>query len=104
MGNKDGYDASITCDIQRFVHHGQWATVCYWGSVLEEYRIGDKVFFQNQYRQYWLGIIERNCFVLLYDEPLNTVIDGLTYLDAERRMHQIHDDGDWFCDQGELPF
>jgi len=103
MGNKDGFDPSITSGIQRFVHLGQWGTVCYWGSSLDEYRIGDRVFFQNQYRQYWLGVIERDCFVLLYDEPLDRVLDGLTYLNAVRRMHEVHDD-DWFCDQGELPF
>lgn len=45
----------------------------------------------------------RDCFVLLYDEPLERVLDGLTYLNAVRRMHEVHDD-DWFCDQGELPF
>lgn len=104
MGNKDGYDASITSGIQRFVHHGKWATICYWGSSLDEYRIGDKVFFQNQYRQYYLGVVQVHCFELLYPEPLNTVIDGLTYLDAERLMHQINEDDDWFCNQGELPF
>lgn len=104
MGNKDGYDASITSGIQRFVHHGQWATVCYWGSSLEEFRMGDKVFFQNEHRQYWLGQIQPDCFVLLYPEPLPRVLDGLTYLDSVQHMHQIHDDNDWFCDQGELPF
>ncbi|MFG0800798.1 hypothetical protein [Leclercia sp. GLN_9] len=102
--SKDGFDPSITTGIQRFVHHGQWGTVCYWGSVLEEYNIGDRVFFQNEYRQYWVGIIESHCFVLLYEEPLDTVIDGLTYLNAKRRMQQLHDEQDWFCDQGELPF
>lgn len=103
MGNKDGYDASITCGIQRFVHQGRWSTVCYWGSSLDEFRIGDRAFFQNQYGQYWLGIIHTNCFVLLYGEPLDTVIEGLMNLDAERRIEQLHDD-DCFCDQGELPF
>jgi len=102
MGNKDGYDPSISSGIQRFVHHGKWATVCYWGSSLEEYNLGDRVFFQNEHRQYWLGQIQSSLFVLLYPEPLSSVIDGLTYLDAERRMQQIHDD--WFCDQGDLPF
>lgn len=48
--------------------------------------------------------MQRDYLVLLYREPLDTVLDGLTYLDAERRMNQIHDDDDWFCDQGELPF
>ena len=67
MGNKDGFDPSITSGIQRFVHLGQWGTVCYWGSLLDEYRIGDRVFFQNQYGQYWLGrynMIASFCFTL----------------------------------------
>jgi len=102
--SKDGVNPAITSGIQRFVHHGKWATVCYWGSSLKEYNIGDRVFFQNEYRQYWLGIIERDCFVMLNEEPLDTVIDGLTYLNVEQRMQQLHDEENWFCDQGELPF
>lgn len=104
MGNKDSFDPSITSGIQWFVHQGQWGTVCYWGSSFDEYRIGDRVFFQNQYGQYWLGQIQHDCFVLLYPELLDRVLDGLSYLKSVHRMHQMHDDEDWFGDQGELPF
>jgi hypothetical protein len=65
------------------------------GESIEEYNINDRVIFQNQYRQYWLGVIQRDSFVLLYPEPLSNVIDGLTYLNAVRRMHEVHDE-DWF--------
>lgn len=84
-----------------------WGTMGYClllGSSLEEYKIGDRMFFQNQYRQYWLGVIQWDCFVLLYPEPLSSILDGLTYLHAERHMQQIHPDDEWFCDQSELPF
>lgn len=104
MGNKDGYDASISSGIQRFVHLGKWATVCYWGSSLTEFHYGDRVFFENQYGEFWLGTIERDCFVLICETPLRTVIDGLTYLNAEYRMSKAGEEDDWFCDQGELPF
>lgn len=103
MGNKNGFNPAISSGTQRFEHLGQWATVCYWGYSLLAYSYGDRVFFQNQYGQYWLGMIERDCFVLMCETPLRNVIEGLSYLDAEYHMHQIHGD-DWFCSQGELPF
>lgn len=104
MSSKDGFDPSRRRGTQTFSHHGRWATVCYWGSELTEFHYGDRVFFQNQYREYWLGTIERDCFVLTCETPLRSVIDGLAYLSAEYRMHKSSDEDDWFCDQGELPF
>lgn len=65
MGNKDGFNPAISSGTQRFEHLGQWATVCYWDYSLLAYSYGDRVFFQNQYGQYWLGMIERDCFVLM---------------------------------------
>lgn len=103
MGNKNGFDPAIMRGVQSFSHLGTWATVCYWGSTLERYSIGDRVFFQNQYGEFWLGTIERDCFVLIYGKPLSTVIEGLSYLNAEYRMYQAHEEDDWFS-QGELPF
>ncbi|MHA1025504.1 hypothetical protein [Enterobacter ludwigii] len=101
--SKDGVNPAITSCIQRIEHLGQWATVCYWGTALEQFNVGDCVFFQNEHRQYYLGVVKVHCFELLYLEPLSSVIDGLTYLNSVRRMHEVHND-DWFCDQGELPF
>lgn len=103
MGNKNGFDPSITSGVQSFSHLGTWAIVCYWGSTLDQYSIGDRVFFQNQYGEFWLGTIERDCFVLIYEKPLGTVIEGLSFLNAEYRMYQAHEEDDWFS-QGELPF
>lgn len=102
MGSKNGFNPAISIGTQRFEHLGQWATVCYWGYPLQVYSYGDRIFFQNEYGQYWLGIIERDCFVLMCETPLRYVIEGLVYLSAEYRMIEAHDD--WFCDQGELPF
>jgi len=70
---------------------------------LQVYSYGDHIFFQNEYGQYWLGIIERDCFVLMCETPLRYVVEGLSYLNAEYRMCQTLDD-DWFCYQGGLPF
>lgn len=103
MGNKNGFDPSITSGVQSFSHLGTWATVCYWGSALERYSIGECVFFQNQYEEFWLGTIERDCFVFIYEKPLGTVIEGLSFLNPEYRMYQAHGEDDWFS-QGELPF
>ena len=67
------------------------------------YSYGDRVFFQNQYGQYRLGYIDRDCFVLMYEMLLHYVVEGLSYLGAKYPMFQTLD-GDWFCDQGELLF
>lgn len=105
MGNKNGYDPSVTRGVQTFLHLGRWVIVCYWGSSLNKFSFGDRVFFQNQYGEFWLGTIEPDYYMLICEKPLKTVLDGFSYLHAEHKMYQAHeDDDDWFCDQGELPF
>lgn len=105
MGNKNGFDPAITRGTQTFLHLGRWSVVCYWGSGLSHFTYGDTVFFQNQYGEFWLGTIERDCFMLICENPLKTVLEGFSYLSAEYDMYKAHEDNDdWFCDQGELPF
>lgn len=104
MGFKDGYDPSITQGIQRFVHNGSWATVCYWGAVLKQYSYGDRLFFQNQYGTYWLGKVEHDSFMFIIETPLDSVLEGLRYLESEDHVKQLHDVDGWFCEQVELPF
>jgi len=81
-----------------------WSIVCYWGSSLNEFSYGDRVFFQNQYGEFWLGTNERDCFMLICEKPLQTMIEGFSYLSAEYCMYQAYEKNDWFYDQGELPF
>ncbi|MDI1059140.1 hypothetical protein NEN86_26005, partial [Escherichia coli] len=60
---KNGFDPAIKSGTQQFEHLGKWATVCYWGYSLDKFVYGDRVFFQHQQGTYWLGTIERVCFV-----------------------------------------
>lgn len=47
MGNKNGYDPSIRRGVHQFSHAGVWFTVCYRGSVLEQFKFGDRVIFEG---------------------------------------------------------
>jgi len=96
MGNKNGYDPSIRRGVHQFSNNGVWFTVCYRGSTLEQFKFGDQVMF-------WIGTVQPNCFVLLSETPFKDVLDAVSYLHAEQRVIEQHDD-DWFCAQKELPF
>nr|DAY66881.1 MAG TPA: hypothetical protein [Caudoviricetes sp.] len=39
MGNKNGYDPSIRRGVHQFSHAGVWFTVCYRGSILEQFEL-----------------------------------------------------------------
>ena len=39
MGNKNGYDPSIRRGVHQFSHAGVWLTVCYRGSILEQFEL-----------------------------------------------------------------
>jgi len=67
-------------------------------------RIGEKVLFQNEAGMYWLGTIERDCFMFCGDGLFSSVLAAVGYDSDEERMKQLHDDDGWFCEQGELPF
>jgi hypothetical protein len=104
MGNKNGYDPSIRRGVHQFSHAGVWFMVCYRGSVLEQLKFGDRVIFEGSVGGvFWLGTVERDCFVLISETPFNKVLDALVYLHAERRVVEQHAD-DWSCGQEELPF
>lgn len=104
MGNKNGYDPSIRRGVHQFSHAGVWFTVCYWGSALEQFNFGDRVIFEGSVGGvFWLGTVERDCFILISETPFKDVLDAMSYLHAEQRVIEQHDD-DWFCGQEELPF
>lgn len=42
--------------------------------------------------------------MLICEKPLQTMIEGFSYLSAEYCMYQAYEKNDWFYDQGELPF
>ncbi len=78
MGNKNGYDPSIRRGVHQFSHAGVWFTVCYWGSALEQFKFGDRVIFEGSVGGvFWLGTVERDCFVLISETPFKTVLDAL---------------------------
>jgi hypothetical protein len=64
---------------------------------------GDRVFFQNEQGMFWFGTVERNCFTLIMDVPIDSVLVRLSFLAREDEMYRLHEDG-WFCGQEELPF
>ncbi|HCM9117551.1 TPA: hypothetical protein N5K87_000795 [Enterobacter asburiae] len=104
MGNKNGYDPSIRRGVHQFSNNGVWFTVCYRGSALEQFKFGDQVIFEGSVGGiFWLGTVERNCFVLISETPFKTVLDVVSYLHAEMRVIEQHGN-DWFCGQEELPF
>jgi hypothetical protein len=45
---------------------------------------------------FWLGTVERDCFVLISETPFKEVLDAVSYLHAEQRVIEQHGD-DWFC-------
>ncbi|WP_044177713.1 hypothetical protein [Phytobacter massiliensis] len=104
MTSKVGFDPSQTCGVQAFQHLDRYYRICFYGSGLEHVRIGEKVLFQNQAGKYWIGIIERDCFMFIGEEAFSTVLDALGYDGQVERMKELAEQDDWFCDQGELPF
>ncbi|WP_312633508.1 hypothetical protein [Pseudescherichia sp.] len=104
MTSKTGFDPSQTRGVQPFEHLGHWYRVCYYGSVLEHVLIGEKVLFQNEAGMYWIGTIERNCFMFVGDGLFDSVLAAVGYDGDQERMKAAAVDDDWFCDQGELPF
>lgn len=101
---KDYYDPGQTSGVQRFTTaSGYWYLICFYGSSLNDVKIGDRFFFQNYRKEYWLGTIERDCFMLVSNLPFKQVQDGVSLIDSEDRMIREHASG-WFVEQGELPF
>ena len=104
MTSKTGYDPSKSRGVQAFQHLDRYYRVCYQGAVLEHVRIGEKVLFQNEAGKYWIGTIERDCFLFIEEEAFSTMLDALGYDGQVGRMKELAEQDDWFCDQGELPF
>lgn len=101
--SKNGYDPAINRGVQTFTHCEREFRVCYYGSVLDKFAWGDRVFFQNEQGKYWFGTVQRDCFDLIIEYPIASVLEGLTYLVREDEIARLHEDG-WFCGQEELPF
>ncbi len=104
MTSKTGFDPSQTRGVQAFEYLGNWYRVCYYGSVLEHVRIGEKVLFQNEAGMYWIGTIEKDAYLFVGDGLFDSVLDALGYDSGVERMKELAEQDDWFCDQGELPF
>lgn len=77
MTSKVGFDPSKTRGVQAFQHMDRYYRICFYGSVLEHVRIGEKVLFQNEAGKYWIGTIERDCFLFIGEEAFRTVLDAL---------------------------
>lgn len=103
MTSKTGFNPAQTTGVQTFNHLGRLYRVCYQGAELQHVRIGEKVLFQNEAGMYWLGTIERDCFMFIGDGLYNSVLEAIGFDSDVERMKQLHD-GDWFCNQEELPF
>lgn len=104
MTSKTGFNPAQTSGIQTFQHMDRYYRICFYGSVLEHVRIGEKIIFQNEAGKYWLGTVERDCFMFIGEEAFSTVLDALGYDGQVERMKELAEQDDWFCDQGELPF
>lgn len=101
---KDYFDPGQNSGVQRFVTVDKvWYQICFYGSALTDVKIGNRVFFQNYRGTYWLGTIERDCFLLVSNVPFENVQDGVSLVESEERMIREHASG-WFVEQGELPF
>lgn len=104
MTSKTGFDPAQTTGVQKFQHLDRYYRICFYGSVLEHVRIGEKVLFQNEAGKYWIGTIEKDAYMFIGEEAFSTVLDALGYNSGVERMKELAIQDDWFCDQGELPF
>ncbi|WP_336104399.1 hypothetical protein [Klebsiella pneumoniae] len=101
--SKNGYDPAIIRGVQTFTHGEREFRVCYYGSVLDKFAWGDRVFFQNGQGKYWFGTVQRDCFCLIMEYPITLVLEGLTYLVREDEIARLHEDG-WFVDKKNCRF
>lgn len=103
MTSKTGFNPAQTRGVQAFNHLGRYYQICFYGSGLKHVRIGEKVLFQNEAGMYWLGTIERDCFMFIGDGLYGSVLEAIGFDSDVERMKQLHEN-DWFCNQKELPF
>lgn len=103
MGFKDGFDASVTRGLQRFIHCDEMMVVVYSGAVLNNIFHGQVVFFQRTDGLYWCGRTYPDYYAFELELPINTVIEGMAYIERVRYVRELHGDN-FFDDQFELPF
>ncbi len=100
MTSKSGFDPSQTTSVQYFIHLGRAYRVCFYGSALEDERIGEKVLFQNEIGKYWLGTIDVDRYMFIGEGAFSTVLNALGYDSDQERIKNFNE-----VDlQGELPF
>lgn len=104
MTSKTGLNPAQTTGVQAFQHLDRYYRICFYGSVLEHVRIGEKVLFQNEAGMYWLGTIKKDVYMFVGDGLFDSVLTAVGYDGDQERMIVAAVDDDWFCDQGELPF
>ncbi|WP_312283211.1 hypothetical protein [Pseudescherichia sp.] len=104
MTSKTDFNPAQTTGVQAFNHLGRLYRVCFHGAELQHVRIGEKVLFQNEMGMYWIGTIERDCYMFVGDGLFDSVLTAVGYDGDQERMIVAAVDDDWFCDQGELPF
>lgn len=104
MTSKTGFNPAQTTGVQIFQHMDRLYRICYQGALLENFRIGEKIIFQNEAGKYWIGTIEKDAYMFIGEEAFSTVLAALGYDSDQERMKKLHED-DWVVDmQGELPF
>lgn len=108
MGNKDGFDPSISQGVQSYRTHGEWVKVIHPGGYLESIDSGSVVLFETKRvdgeRRYWFGRVTNNAYWFLIDQPVNIfAVDA--WFRNHKEMIAPHDSNiDMFVDQCELPF
>lgn len=109
MGNKNGYDPSITLGVQICWEKGERLTVVHKQGYLEKVDQGALVLFETkprgEDRLFWFGRTTNTAFWFVLPEPV-TIFTVITWANHEQDMIKAHNGNlDEFCDmQGELPF
>jgi hypothetical protein len=101
MGNKNGFDPSITRGIQVCWIAGERVTVVHPHGYLENVPDGECVLFETRrdedQRMYWFGRVGSTAYWLSVEKPV-TIFEVSSWL-------RVESPADEFCDlQGELPF
>lgn len=110
MGNKNGFDPSITRGLQICHEKGERLVVVHPGGFLAKIDQGAIVLFETKAvdgeRLYWFGRTTSNAYWLILKTPV-CIFDVLTWLGNERDMILAHDGELDFVDmdkQREFPF
>jgi hypothetical protein len=103
MGNKDGFSPFQKSGIQYFVHDRERMRVVYFGTGMDHIVNGEIVFFQREDGLFWFGRTYHNMFVLIFNEPIDSVLTGTSFVSREKRLLELQEE-DRCVDQWDLPF